>query len=134
MPWRRDRLSTPVFLGFPGGSDTKESAFNVRNLGLITGMGRSLGVGHGNPLRYSCLENPHGQRSLAGYSPWCHKESDMTKRTHTYLLWFCYLFSFSLFPCVLYAFFSVIFRFLSHFPLYTCNNFLTYLGYCENHI
>ena len=35
--------------------------------------------GHGNPLQYSCLENPHGQRSLAGYSSWGCKESDMTK-------------------------------------------------------
>ena len=34
----------------------------------------------GNPLQYSCLENPHGQRSLAGYSPWGHKESDTTER------------------------------------------------------
>ena len=32
-----------------------------------------------NPLQYSCLKNPHGQRSLAGYSPWGHKESDMTE-------------------------------------------------------
>ena len=37
------------------------------------------GEGNGNPLQYSCLENPHGQRSLAGHSPWGHKESDMTK-------------------------------------------------------
>ena len=37
------------------------------------------GEGHGNPLQYSCLENPHGQRSLAGYSPWGRKESDMTE-------------------------------------------------------
>ena len=36
---------------------------------------------HGNPLQYSCLENPHGQRSLAGSSPWGHKESDMTEAT-----------------------------------------------------
>ena len=34
---------------------------------------------HGNPLQYSCLENPHGQRSLAGYSPWGHKESETTE-------------------------------------------------------
>ena len=39
---------------------------------------RSPGGGHGNPVQYSCLENPHGQRSLAGYSPWRGKESDMT--------------------------------------------------------
>ena len=37
------------------------------------------GGGHSNPLQYSCLQNPHGQRSLARYSPWGHKESDVTK-------------------------------------------------------
>ena len=47
--------------------------------GLIPGMGRSPGGGNGNPLQYSCLENPHGQRSLAGCSPWGHKESDTTE-------------------------------------------------------
>ena len=44
--------------GFPGGSDCKESAWNAGNLGLIPGLGRSPGGGHGNPLQYSCLENP----------------------------------------------------------------------------
>ena len=43
---------------FPGGSDGKESAFSVGDLGLIPGLGRSLGEGNGNPLQYSCLENP----------------------------------------------------------------------------
>ena len=38
-------------------------------------------MGHGDPLQYSCLENPHGQRSLAGDSPWGHKESDTTEAT-----------------------------------------------------
>ena len=60
-------------------SDGKESACNVGNLSLIPGSGRPPGGGHGNPLQYSCLENPHGQRSLAGYSLWGCKESDMTK-------------------------------------------------------
>ena len=60
VPWRRDRLPTPVFLGLSGGSDNKESTCNVRDLGLNPGLGRSLGGGHGNPLQYSCLENPHG--------------------------------------------------------------------------
>ena len=46
----------------------KEFACNVRDLGLIPGLGRSLGGGHGNPFQYSSLENPHGQRHL-GYSP-----------------------------------------------------------------
>ena len=45
-------------LGFPGGSDGKESACNAGDLGLIPGLGRSPGRGHDNPLQYSCLENP----------------------------------------------------------------------------
>ena len=44
--------------GFPGGSDSKESAYNARDLGLIPGSGRSPGEGNGTPLQYSCLENP----------------------------------------------------------------------------
>ena len=78
--WRRDRLPTPVFLGFPGSSDGKESTCKVGNLDSIPGLGRSPGGGHGNSLQYSCLENPHGQRSLVGCSPRGHKESDMTER------------------------------------------------------
>ena len=79
FPWRRDRLPTPVFLGFPGGLDSKESTCNVGDLGSIPELGRSPGGETGNSLRYSCLENPHGQRSLVGYSPWGHKESDTTE-------------------------------------------------------
>ena len=44
-------------MGFPGGSDSKESAYNAGDLGSIPGWGRSLGEGNGNPLQYSCLEN-----------------------------------------------------------------------------
>ena len=43
------------------------------DLGLIPGLGRSPRGGHGNPLQHSCLENPLGQRNLAGYSPWGRK-------------------------------------------------------------
>ena len=46
------------------------NAGNTRDAGSIPGLGRTPGGGHGNPLQCSCLENPHGQRSLAGYSPW----------------------------------------------------------------
>ena len=53
----RDRLPTPVFMGFPGGSDSKESACNVGLLGFIPGLGRSPGKGNGKPLQYSCLQN-----------------------------------------------------------------------------
>ena len=66
-------------MGFPSGSDGKESACKVGDLGLIPGSGRSPGEGSGNPLHYSCLEN---SMDLVGYSPWGHKESDMTERLH----------------------------------------------------
>ena len=56
-------------LGFPDGSDSKESACNAGDPGLIPGLGRSPGEGSGNPLQCSSLENPHGHRSLVGYSP-----------------------------------------------------------------
>ena len=45
------------------------------------GLGRSPGGGHGHPLLYSCLENPHQQRSLVGHGPWGLKESDTTEMT-----------------------------------------------------
>ena len=51
-------LSASVSSDFPGGSDGKASAYNVGDLGLIRGWGRSPGEGNGNPLQYSCLENP----------------------------------------------------------------------------
>ena len=66
---------------FPGGSDGKESACNTGDLSSIPGWVRTPGERNGNPLQYFCLENPHGQRSLMGYSPWGHKESYMTETT-----------------------------------------------------
>ena len=63
-----------------GGSDGKETTCNAGDLGSIPGLGRSPGEGNGYPLQYSCLENPHGQRSLVGYSPWGCKESDTTEQ------------------------------------------------------
>ena len=56
-PQRRDRPPIPVFLGFPGGSEGKESACNVGDLDSIPGLGRSPGEGYGYPLQYSGLEN-----------------------------------------------------------------------------
>ena len=53
---------------------------NAGDVGLIPGLGRYPGEGNGNPLQYPCLEKSHGQRSLAGYIPWGHRESDMTER------------------------------------------------------
>ena len=68
-----------------GGSDGKESTCNAGDLDSIPVLGRSSGGGHGNLLQYSCLENPHGQRSLVGYSPLGCKESDMIERLSTAL-------------------------------------------------
>ena len=53
---------------------------DIRDSGSIPGLGRSPGGGHGNPLQYSCLKNPHGYRSLVGYSPQGCKELDTTER------------------------------------------------------
>ena len=58
FPWRRNRLPTLAFLGFSGSSDCKESTCNAGDLGLISGLERSLEEGNGNPLQYSCLKNP----------------------------------------------------------------------------
>ena len=59
----------------------KEFACNAGDLGSISGLGRFHGGGHDNPLQHSCQENPHGQRSLAGFSLWGRKESDIPKVT-----------------------------------------------------
>ena len=68
-------------MGFPGGSAGKESACSVGDLGYIPELGRSPGEGKGYALQYSGLQNPHGQRSLVGYSSWDHKESGTTEVT-----------------------------------------------------
>ena len=89
------RLNTLTFLffgffgrsswlvGFHGSSAGKESACNAGDASSIPGSGRSPGGGHGNPVQYSCLETPHGPRSLVGYSPWGRKELDTTERLST---------------------------------------------------
>jgi len=68
--WIRKRIKLKILkniknMGFPGSSDSKESACNVGDLGSIPGLRRSPGGGHGNPLQYSCLENPHGSQRAA---------------------------------------------------------------------
>ena len=78
--WRRDRLHTPVFLGFPGSSDGKEPTCNTGVLGLIPGLGRSPRGGHGNPLQYSILENTMDRGSWQANSQWGHKESHTTEQ------------------------------------------------------
>ena len=85
IPCRKECLPIPIVLHFPGGSDGKESASNVGDLGSIPGLGRSPGEGY--TLQYSCLENPHGQKVLVGYSPWGHKSQtrQVTKHTHQYI-------------------------------------------------
>ena len=63
MTWKTqcclDIVNLQIYLwGFPGSSDGKTSAYNAGDPGLIPGLGRSPGEGNGNPLQYSCLENP----------------------------------------------------------------------------
>ena len=60
------------------------NAGDIRDLGSVPGWGRSPGGGHGNSLQYSCLENPHGQRSLESYSPQSRTESDLTEPLSTH--------------------------------------------------
>ena len=71
-------------MDFPGGSDGKASVYNEGDLGSIPGSGRFPGEGNGNPLQYSCLENPMDRGACVGYCPWGCKESDMTERLHLY--------------------------------------------------
>ena len=107
--WKHQFFRVQPSLGFPGGSDGKESACNAGDLGSTyretyrlerspgeghgnpfpysclenPRLGKSSGGGHGSPLQYSGLENPHGQRRLVSYSPWGHQQSNMTKRLST---------------------------------------------------
>ena len=68
-------------MGFPGSSDGKESACSAGDLGLIPGSGKSPGEGNGNSIQCSFLPGEfHGQKSLAGYSPWGRKQSDTTEQ------------------------------------------------------
>ena len=74
-------------LGFPGGSNGKESAYNVRDLGLIPGLGRSPGRGHGNPSRILTWRIPMDRGAWwATYSPWGRKELDTTERLSAHSL------------------------------------------------
>ena len=78
---------------FPGGSDGKESACKAGDLGSVPGLGRSPGGGHGSPLQYSCLENPHG-RGVWQACPWGRMGSQRVRHDgetntaqHISLLW-----------------------------------------------
>ena len=85
-------------VGFPGGTVVKNlpaCAGDAVDPGLIPGLGRVPG-GNGNPLQYSCLEKFHGQRSLAGCSPWGLQESDMIQYTCYICIVICRYFAFSL--------------------------------------
>ena len=81
-------------MGFPGGSDGKESACHSGDLGLIPESGRSLGEGNGYPLWYTCLGNPTDRGGWRGPQSMGHKQSDMTEQLTLSLLksclhWWC---------------------------------------------
>ena len=65
-------------MGFPGSLVVKNTLAYSGDTSSVPESGRYPGVGHDNPLQYPCLEKSHGQRSLAGYSPWSCKELDKT--------------------------------------------------------
>ena len=114
-PLEKERLLIPVFLGFPGDSNSKKSACNVGDPGLIPKLGRSPGGGHGNPLQYSCLEKPMDRgawwatvhrvtESLTWLSSWAHMHTEDN------------CFSFQLARVILAAMFSFDFLFGVGFP------------------
>ena len=72
------KLSKGTFI-FPGGSLEKNPPANAGDEGSIPGSGISPGEGNGNPLQYTCLENPMNGGTWLGYSPWGCKESDTTE-------------------------------------------------------
>ena len=73
-------------MGFPNGSNSKKSTCNAQDAGLIPGLERCPGKENGNPLQYSCLENPmDGGAWWATFSPRVHKESDMTSHDPLYV-------------------------------------------------
>ena len=83
--------------GFPGGSDGNKSACSAGDLGLIRGLGRYPREGKGCPFQYSGLENSHGQRSLAGYSPWGHSR---TRLSDFHSIYSYYKWNIGQIPCV----------------------------------
>ena len=76
-------LGTDLIWGIPGGSVGKRICLQCRRPGFNPGLGRSPGEGDENLLQYSFLKNPHGQRSLAGCSPWGRKELDTAEQLST---------------------------------------------------
>ena len=79
-----------------------DNARGIRDTGSVPGLGRSPGEGHGKPLQYCCLENLHQQRSLAGYSPWVHRELDTIELVYIYIF-LCYIAG----PCCLSVLYAV---------------------------
>ena len=91
--WRRGRLPTPVFLGFPGGSAGKESACNAGNSGSTPGLGRPAGEGVGYPLQYSWaslvaqkVNNPPAIGEI-GFNPWVGKIPWRRERLPSLVFW-----------------------------------------------
>ena len=105
--WRRDRLPTPVFLDFPGGSAGKESTCNVGDLGLIPGLCRSPGEENSYPLQYSDLKNSMGSqgqtwlsnfhclhRTPVIFMVWGAENSNFSKLQQIFWINFCFPLSF----------------------------------------
>ena len=87
------------------------------SLPLVPHLGRKTNGGHGNPLQYSCLKNPHGQRSLVGYSPWGLQESDTTEWLNT-----AYIYLYSWFIFFVFVFFLCVQLISCNFPFQWTDN------------
>ena len=93
VPWPEIEPAFPTLqVALQGGSLVKNLPANAGDIGLIPGLQRSPGKGNGNPLQYSCLENPTNRGAWwAIYSPWGRKELDMTEQLSTHTWQVCVL-------------------------------------------
>ena len=89
-----------IFWDFPGGSDSKASAYNMGDLGLIPGLGRSPGEGNGNPLQYSCLENSmDGEAWWATVHEIAKSQTRLSNFTFTFIVYFNSILFSQIFAC-----------------------------------
>ena len=115
-----NHLPDPIHdMGFPGGSEGNVSAYNARDLGLIPGSGRSPGEGNGNPLQYSCLENPmDGEAWLVTVHGVAKNRTRLSNFTFTSFFFFM-----KWTPCLLHFHFHT-WHYL-HFAGFFCKNIMT---------
>ena len=88
-----DLAAAMAYRDFPGSSYSKESAYNAGDLGSVPGLGRSPGEGNGNPLQYSCLDNPMDREARWAIVHGVTKSRTWLNRLSTHTQWHIELFS-----------------------------------------